>query len=59
LPVLPAGWELLEAWHGDGVVSARVRTPHHRQELRLERLRDAVARDDPTLELGDGPDLGS
>ena len=53
LPALPGGWELLEAWHGDGVVSARVRTLHHRQELRLERLREAVARDDPTLELGD------
>ena len=59
LPPLPGGLELVEAWHGDGVLNGRVRLGHHRQELRLERLREAVARDDPTLELGDGPDLGS
>lgn len=51
LPPLPAGMELVDAWQADGFLSARVQLPHYEQELRLDQLRDAVARDDTTLEF--------
>jgi hypothetical protein len=55
LPPLPGGMELVEVWQGDGVVRARIRLPHHVEQLRLDRLRDAVARDEATIVLGDDP----
>jgi hypothetical protein len=55
LPPLPAGMELGEVWQADGAINARVRIAHHVLQLRLDQLRDAVARDEPTLVLGDEP----
>lgn len=56
LPALPAGMELVDAWQADGSINVRLRVPYHEQELRLDRLRDAVARDDTTLEFDAEPE---